>query len=875
MAQGDSDESKLTPMFRQYFRAKREHPDEILFFRMGDFYEMFFDDAKLAARVLGIALTSRSKDPDAAPMAGVPCHSAAGYINRLIKSGYRVAVCEQLEDPASAKGLVERGVVRIITPGTVVEEELLDGARCNYLCALNPAGEAAGLAWVDVSTGSFELAEVESPRVLDEIAALAPSELLVPQSRLERDDEWAGMLKSSLDVPLSGHPDYTFDSETAHATLCAHFGTTTLEAFDCNRLDAAVGSAGAIVDYLRKTHKGTLAQIRGLKRTTASDRVVLDRSTRWSLELVETMRDRDKRGSLLGVLDETRTAMGARLLREWVLRPLRLREPIERRLGAVAELVESVAMREHLSRALSGLADMERISARVAMGSASPRDLVALAKSLGAVPTLREILQEAAGGLLVETREGLDPVRDVANLIEHAIVPDPPATVADGRVIRDGYDAALDELRSIAADGVAWVKRFERDEARRTGIPSLKVGYNRVFGYYIEVTNAHRERVPAEYTRKQTLKNAERYITTELREFQDRLLSADERSRALEAKLYGKVLDRVGAATERLQANAQRLALLDVLACLARVATARGYCKPEIADEPTIEIAGGRHPVLEVAMPSGEFVPNDAMLDGGGRRLLVVTGPNMAGKSTYIRQVALITLMAHVGSFVPATKARIGLVDRIFTRVGASDELARGRSTFMVEMTEAARILNNATPRSLVILDEVGRGTSTYDGVSIAWSICEYLHDRSRSLVLFATHYHELTAMADVLDGVANLNVAVAEWGGKVTFLRRIVPGGTDKSYGLHVARIAGVPEEVVERAGEILHRLESEAPSIDHRGDAGGRRGPVTKPVQLPLFASAPHPLVELVKEINVDETTPLEALKLLEELKRRLERG
>jgi len=859
-------------MFRQYFRAKREHPDEILFFRMGDFYEMFFDDAKLAAKVLGIALTSRSKDPEAAPMAGVPYHSASGYINRLIKNGYRVAICEQLEDPSRAKGLVERGVVRVITPGTVMEEELLDSGRSNYLCAVNPAGGTVGLAWVDVSTGRFELAEVEAARTQDEIAALAPGELVLPQSLMEGSGEQMEALISSLNVPLSGHPDYAFDSETAHATLCAHFGTTTLEAFDCEALDPAVGSAGAVLDYLRKTHKGTLAQIRRMKRVVVGDRVVIDRSTRWSLELVETMRDRDKRGSLLGVLDDTRTAMGARLLREWVLQPLRVQDVIRGRLDAVGELVDSVPLRERLTRALSGTADVERISARVATGGATPRDLVSLAHMLNAVPGLREILTEAASGLLVETREGLDAAPDVAELIGRAIVPDPPATIAEGLVIRDGHDAGLDELRAIASDGKAWIERFEKSETERTKIPSLKIGFNRVFGYYIEVTNTYRDRVPAEYTRKQTLKNAERYITPELHGFQDKLLSADERSRALEAKLFRNVVAQVAEATDRLQANARRLALLDVLVSLARVAVARVYAKPEMVDEPVIEIGAGRHPVLEYVMPAGEFVPNDATLDGSGKRLLVVTGPNMAGKSTYIRQVALITLMAHIGSFVPAARARIGLVDRIFTRVGASDELARGQSTFMVEMTEAARILNNATDRSLVILDEVGRGTSTYDGVSIAWSICEYLHDRTRSLVLFATHYHELTALADVLDGVANLNVAVTEWGGQVTFLRRIVPGGTDKSYGLHVAKIAGVPGEVVARADEILKRLEESAPNIDHKSESAGK-GPTARSVQLSLFAPAPHPVLELLGRTDVDATTPLEALKLLVELKKRTE--
>ncbi len=866
--------SESTPVMRQYLAFKNKHRDAVLLFRMGDFYEMFFEDAKTAARVLGLALTSREKGEGAVPMAGFPHHSADNYIKRLIQAGHRVAVCEQVQDPRQANGLVERDVTRVITAGTITEEDILDRRANNFLAAVCQADGGFGLAWVDLSTGGFELEDVAPGGLADSLRRLSPAECLLPEAEADGPDErHPALAELGAECLITRRPPWEFSQQDARRRLNEQFGTATLDGFGCEGMGPAIGAAGAVLSYLQETQNGKLAHITRIAPFRSAQYLILDRTTQHSLELVRTMRGSDQEGSLLAVLDATQTSPGARLLRRWLLTPLKDKDGIEARLDAVEELLSQPALRRQLAESLRGIYDIERLTTKVSCARANARDLVALRSSLEQVPALIEELAGAECKLLSALRERLDPLPEVAGLIAGAIHSDPPATLTEGGIIRDGHSPELDELRQTTREGKGWLARFEAQEGRRTGIPSLKVGFNRVFGYYIEVTNAHRDRVPENYMRKQTLKNAERYITPELKEWESKVLSAADRAVELEQELFHQVRREVGSHAARLQRTAGAVAELDVLLSLATTSAQRGYVRPTMSEGTELCIRDGRHPVLEQIM-ADRFVPNSVEMDGDEVRELIVTGPNMAGKSVYIRQTALLVLMAQMGSFVPARSATIGIVDRIFTRVGASDEQARGQSTFMVEMIEVANILNNATPRSLIILDEVGRGTSTFDGVSIAWATAEHIHDRIGARTLFATHYHELAQLATTLSGVRNLNVAVREWQGEVIFLHRIVPGHSDQSYGIHVAQIAGVPLHVVDRARGILHHLEANAigPDEQPRFAPSEKGSPRPRTLQMPLFQPLEAEVRQELLGLDIGCITPLDALKKLDELVRRL---
>jgi DNA mismatch repair protein MutS len=791
-------------MMQQYRDAKARHPGMLLLFRMGDFYELFDADAETGARVLGLTLTSRDKT---VPMAGFPHHQLEGYLHKLLHAGFRVAVCDQVEDPALAKGLVRREVTRVITPGTVTEEDLLDPRSSNHLLAILP-GATTGLAWLELSTGQFFAADVAPDRVHDELARLAPAECLCPERHGDAVSATVGRLTGT--PSLTPRPDWTFDPATARAALQKQLGVTTFAGYGFDDHQPCLTAAGALLLYAQEMLKTDLNHLRRLQPYVAGKVLRLDEVTRRSLELVRTLREGQRQGSLLAAIDLTVTTMGARLLQDWLLAPLSERSLIEARLDAVEELVQQSSPRQDLREALGAVQDMQRLTARLSTGRATPRDLGAIARTLRLLPQVKAKITARRATLLQELEHDLELCPDVRAALDAALVDDPPNTAKEGGVIRSGCDAALDELRQISRGGKEWMARFQAQEIARTGIGSLKVGYNQVFGYYIEITHTHAHKIPSDYQRKQTLKNAERYITAELKEYEEKILSAEDKIKQREYELFIALRDQAAAQTQRLLQTGDVLARLDVLAALAELAVARHYVRPELADQPILEIVEGRHPVLEQSLPPGTFVPNDVLLGPEHGMFWLITGPNMSGKSTFIRQVAVLTLLAHLGSFVPAKSARVGLTDRIFTRVGASDELTRGQSTFMVEMTEAANILNNATARSLVILDEIGRGTSTYDGVSLAWAITEYLHTQSGCRSLFATHYHELAQLAQTLPQLRNYNVLVREWQDDIVFLHRIAAGSADKSYGIHVARLAGIPAEVLERARTVLEQLES-----------------------------------------------------------------
>lgn len=864
-----------TPMMRQYNEIKRQHKDALLFFRMGDFYELFFEDAKLASKVLGITLTSRSKGDGAIPMAGVPHHAAESYIRRLIKAGYKVAICDQLQDPEEAQGVVDRGVTRIITPGTLTEDALLEDKSNNYLIAVLEANTMMGLSWIDLSTGRFHVEDIQKEILFDEFARLNPSEVLLPEETVRNNTSFMERIRAECDGIITARPDWEFSKDTAYRILMEHFGTTSLEGFGCEGVGSALGAAGAVIQYLKETQKTSLKHIGKIQKYQADNRVLMDKATQQSLEITQTMRNRDREDSLLGVIDQTKTSMGARLLREWIISPLRVSAEIKYRQIGVKELSENSPLRRELRDILGNIYDIERISTKISCGRANGRDLVSLKQSLSKLPALKEKTGFCISNILVSTEQQLDILEEVRTLIGTAIVSDPPPTIKDGGLIREGYDAALDELKYISKNGKSWIANFQAEEIARTGINSLKVGYNKVFGYYIEVTNANKDNIPETYIRKQTLKNAERFITPELKEYETKVLTADERAKDLEYDLFIQLREQVSGFTAQLQRTSEAIALLDVLSTLANLAVENRYIMPEITDSLELKIIDGRHPVLDRRLASESFVPNDINLDGTQDTIMVITGPNMAGKSTYIRQVALIILMAQMGSFIPAKEAVIGTVDRIFTRVGASDELSRGQSTFMVEMNETANILNNATERSLIILDEVGRGTSTFDGVSIAWAITEYIYQHIHARTLFATHYHELTELALLFAGIKNFNIAVKEWGDEIVFLRKIVEGGTDKSYGIHVARLAGIPREVIQRARIILNNLE--AATLDVNGKP--KFAPLKtaqnskQPAQLKLFLSKQDMVIEEIRKLETSRMSPLEALNKLDELKQKLE--
>ncbi len=858
-------QSDITPMVRQYLQAKAECGTSLLFFRMGDFYELFFEDALEAAELLGLTLTSRDgADKDArVPMCGVPVRAVDAYVARVIRAGRTVTICDQVEDPRTAKGIVKREVVRTITPGTVMEPELLDERANNYLGALAwlPEGRGA-LAFLDVTTGETLAAPVDgnADRVFqDEITRMAPAEMLHPDDadadRLER------LRRIFPEMTFTPRPPEHFDPELAGELVMNVFGLGTLKGVGLEDAPETAGCLGAALAYMRETQRDCAPRLRLPRRYSPSGYVVLDGNTQRNLELVATLAGGGRRGSLLGVLDRTLTSMGGRKLRHWILHPLVDVDAVNGRLDAVAELAAGVELRMALREQLRGVSDLERLTGRITSKTGNARDLRALGQSLERGPVLRGLLGGAESALLRELRDLMDPLEDVTSLIARAVVDEPPLSVQEGGIIRDGYDAELDRLHGLVRGGRDWIAQLQLEERERTGIAKLKVGYNRVFGYYLEVSRGQSAQVPEDYQRRQTLANAERYVTPALKEREEEMLSAQERMHSLEYDIFCAVRETVSAESRRIQQTADAVAALDVLLSLAEVATARDYCKPEVGAFGALAIRDGRHPVVEDLMKRGEFVPNDTVLDPDNASMLIVTGPNMAGKSTYLRQTALITLMAQIGSFVPAASARIGAVDRIFTRVGASDNLVRGESTFMVEMIETAAILNSATEKSLLVLDEIGRGTSTFDGISIAWSVAEHIHDTVRARTLFATHYHELTELGAKLEHAKNVNVAVREWGERVVFLYRIVDGGADHSYGIQVAQLAGLPPAVLQRARAILESLEA------------GNPAPAGLPEQMWLFGAAADTgptAVELeLQKIDPDSLSPREAQNLIYHLK------
>ncbi len=859
----------LSPMMQQFKAAKKAHPDCLLFFRMGDFYELFFEDAKTASRVLGIALTSRSKGEGAAPMAGVPVKAYEQYLFKLIRKGYKVAICDQIEDPRYAKGIVDRAVTRIVSAGTLTEEELLDRSKNNFLLAVAPGKKRFGLAWIDLSTAAFFIADTGSKNLADELNRIDPAEILIPEGSADPKASLYAVIRGVNDAPVTPVADHAFERYGALESLKEHFDVRTLAGFGADEEALHIPAAGAILHYLKETQRGKPDQIRRLTPYQPSKYLTLDRASRRSLELTANMRDGGISDTLLACLDFTVTAMGGRLLRNWILSPSAELETITGRLDGVEDLLEAVALRNDLEGTLRHIFDMERITSKILANRANGRDLANLRESMESLPSLMGLLRSAKAPILGKAGSRLSGLEDLAALLRRAIADHPAAALKDGGIIRDGYHAELDQLRKLRSEGKGFIRDFQNREIERTGITNLKVGFNRVFGFYIEITNANKDLIPEEYIRKQTLKNAERYITPELKEYEEKVLTSDERAKELEFELFHEIRREAGAQADPLQRVAAAVAKVDVIRSLAEAAARRNYTRPELNEEKRIQIKDGRHPVLENMPDMEAFVPNDLLLDDAFR-LMILTGPNMAGKSTYLRQNSLIVLLAQMGSFVPASSARIGLVDRIFTRVGASDDLVRGNSTFMVEMVETACILNNATDRSLIILDEVGRGTSTFDGLSLAWAISEYILQKTGARTLFATHYHQLTSLVDELDGIRNCSTAVREWKNEIVFLRKVVEGGTDRSYGIHVARLAGVPDGVLTRASEILKKLELLSPDI---GRCGFEPAPPVRPLpeqrQQSLFPDETARVREALREIDLDATTPMQALLKLKELK------
>ncbi len=857
---------KLTPLMNQYKSIKKDYQDCILFFRLGDFYEMFFDDAKEASAILDIALTARNS----VPMCGVPYHAAESYLSKLIAAGKRVAICDQVEDAKLAKGIVKRQVTRIITPGTSIIASDIGVKKSNFIGCLCRIGDLYGFAFMDVSTGEFRVIEMPAKAdLLDELQRMEPSECLIPESLAEKSDI-PRSLKSVIPTAFTSCEDWMFDYDSCYAALTDHFKTHSLEGFGCEHMTAGITAAGAVISYIRDVLTQPLHQVTKITPYSTSDFMVLDPTSLRNLEILEPSRKGAENETLLGVMDDTLTPMGGRLLAQWLRQPLIDPLEIRKRQDGVEELAGQQSRHANLRALLKRVRDLPRLISRIDSGYATPRDVVALKDSLKISPAIKAELVDFESNILKQCRDNLLPMDWLIELIEAAVVNEPPPHAREGGIFKPGYNDRLDQLRGTSRDGKSWIATFQERERKRTGIKSLKVSYNKVFGYYIEITNVYREQVPPEYVRKQTLVNSERYITPDLKEYEAKVLGAEEEIAALEAELFEELRQQAGKATPEVQSISEALAVLDILCAFATSALEKNYVKPVVHDGPTISIEDGRHPVVEAALVGERFVPNGVELDCDESQLLIITGPNMAGKSTYIRQTALLVLMAQVGSFLPAGKASIGVVDRIFTRVGASDELTRGQSTFMVEMNETANILNNATHNSLIILDEIGRGTSTYDGISIAWAVAEYLSTRpdKKAKTLFATHYHELTRLEGLFPGIKNYNVAVREWNNEVIFVRKIVRGGTDRSYGIHVAGLAGIPREVVERANEILQTLEENSvkePEFARRA----RKRKMPAPQQLLLFADKPHPIIEELKQIDVDSLSPIEALVKLKELK------
>ena len=868
----------LTPAMRQYVDIKSRYPDCILLLRMGDFYEMFFEDAVTASKVLDITLTSRNKGKeDSIPLCGFPYHAVSTYLTKLIDAGFKVAICEQVEDPKQAKGIVKREVVRVVTPGLVVDAENLQAKENNFLAALYLQDLHFGLAFLDISTGEFRVTEsAQAEMLLMEIGGLTFREILLEEKTAE-SRLLKGYLKEKKDCRVNVFSLDYFDLQAATGRLQGYFDDAMLAQIGLDRHPAMACAAGAILRYIEETQKDQLGHINRIERYQTDEYLVLDEIAKRNLELFSTITYNSKEGSLFHTLDQTVTSLGGRRLRWWLSYPRVKPERIRERLAAVAEIKDHHLLRQNLRQALKRIQDLERLGARIAMGLANARDVNALKTSLQALPDIKITLREMESPLIRTIDAALDEMPDLCEIIERTIVDDPPAALREGGMIREGADPELDRLLKMTRDGKKWIAALEDRERKRTGISSLKVGFNQVFGYYIEITRANADLAPAEYIRKQTLVNAERYINQELKEYERTVLNAQDRLREREYDLFLAIRAEIAKEIKRIQTTAACIADLDALAALAEAAERCNYCCPVVDDEDVIDITDGRHPVVERMGLTDGFVPNDCRLDLEQNRLLIITGPNMAGKSTYIRQCALIVLMAQMGSFVPASRARIGVTDRIFTRIGAADSLSRGQSTFMVEMNEVAHILKNATGRSLIILDEVGRGTSTFDGLSIAWAVAEYLHDAGHlgSRTLFATHYHQLTELETAKAGVKNFNIAVKEWGDRIIFLRKIMPGGTNRSYGIQVARIAGVPEEVIARAREILNNLEKG--ELDEAGMpriARSKRQARADRNQLSLFADKGEIIINDIKRLELMNLTPLDAINLISLWKETLDR-
>ena len=868
--------TKLSPMMVQYFQIKAQYEDAILFFRLGDFYEMFFEDAKIASQELDLVLTGRDcGQEERAPMCGVPFHSADSYIAKLVSRGYKVAICEQMEDPATVKGLVKRDVIRIITPGTVIESNMLDDGSNNYLCAVFTGDKDTGVCFADVSTGEFHITVLDGDdvenKLVNQLSTYAPRELIVNSKTLDfkQIERFAKKLSASVEVL----DDDKFDFENATSLIIETLKKEEISSLGIGHSKSAVSALGAVIGYLRETQKKNEIETPSeIDFYDEEQYMSLDISARRNLELTKSMMTGDKKHSLLWVIDKTKTAMGKRMIKSWLERPLMSIPKIVKRQNAVGELADNPKMRDSVRECLAGINDIERLMTRIVYGTANAKELKSLQYTIEKLPLVKNALSEASSALLKDIFGGIDLLEDVKSLIDKAIVDEPPFSVREGGLIKSGYNSEIDELKSIMTDGAGVIASIESEQRELTGIPKLKVGYNRVFGYYIEVSNSYKDMVPDTYVRKQTLTNCERYITQELKELEGRIIGAKDRSVALEYEVFSGVRNTVAQEVERLQQTAKKLASLDVLASLAEVAVSNNYVCPVISNDGKIEIKDGRHPVVEALLEDAPFVPNDTVLDRDDNRCAIITGPNMAGKSTYMRQIALITLLAQIGSFVPAKSAKIGIVDAIFTRVGASDDLATGQSTFMVEMNEVAAILKNATPASLIILDEIGRGTSTFDGMSIARAVLEFVCKKKTlgAKTLFATHYHELTAMEGLIDGVKNYSIAVKKRGDDITFLRRIVVGGADQSFGIEVAKLAGVPDSVVKRAKVILRELEANAVKIEFKADDSVIEEDEND-IQYNFTANGRQEIFEILKALDVNTITPIEAMQTLYDLKKK----
>lgn len=871
-------EQKLSPMMAQYFEIKKQYPGVILFFRLGDFYEMFFDDAKIASRVLDLVLTGKDcGQGERAPMCGVPFHSSDSYIAKLVSYGYKVAICEQVEDPATAKGLVKRDVVRVITPGTVIENNILDDGVNNYLCSVCTLQNETGICFVDISTGEFHITAVgkddEQEKIINQLSTYSPKEILVNSLANELDDVVA-FAKSRLDVTPEVLEDSSFDFDSSTELILQTMNREQIDSLGIGKSKAAICALGSVILYLRTNRKtDELEAPSEIEFYEETEFMSLDISARRNLELTRSMMTGDKRHSLLWVIDNTKTAMGKRMLRSWLERPLVNVSQISRRQNAVAELVDNSMLRDEIKELLTGVNDIERLLSRIAYSTANAKELRSLCTTVQRLPAIKALLEGAGSSMLRSIYDGIDTLQDVYELINNAIVDEPPFSVREGGMIKAGYNEEIDSLHDIMNNGTSILTEIENREKEATGIPKLKVSYNKVFGYFIEVTNSYKHLVPETYIRKQTLTNCERYITQELKDLEGKVLGAKDRCVALEYETFCAVRSSVAGEVERIQKTAKALATLDSLASLAQVAFNNNYCCPQITTDGTLDIKDGRHPVVEALLNDTPFVPNDTLLDCSNNLCSIITGPNMAGKSTYMRQTALIVLMAQIGSFVSARSARISVCDAIFTRVGASDDLATGQSTFMVEMNEVSTILKNATDKSLIILDEIGRGTSTFDGMSIARAVLEYVVKKIGAKTLFATHYHELTAMEGMLKGVNNYSIAVKKRGDDITFLRRIVHGGADQSFGIEVAKLAGVPSAVTKRAKAILKELEANRVEIDFKADNAVEEEETEEEVQFNFRAKSTDEMLELIKAIDINTLTPIEAMQTLYDLKKRAE--